>query len=109
MIVSPRGHRRLAQQYLPLGMPIQDSWTSASDVLAEDELLVVVSDGVFDVFDDSFELAAAQLPAIQDPALSCRQIVDRIVEFAVGQGATDDVTAVVLRRMGGSAVETATA
>ncbi|GIG24730.1 PP2C family protein-serine/threonine phosphatase [Cellulomonas denverensis] len=109
VIVSPRGHRRLAQQYLPLGMPIQDSWTSASDVLAEDELLVVVSDGVFDVFDDSFELAAAQLPAIQDPALSCRQIVDRIVEFAVGQGATDDVTAVVLRRMGGSAVETATA
>lgn len=108
VIVSPRGHRRLAQGYLPLGMPIQDTWDSASDVLAEDELLVVVSDGVFDVFDDSFELAAAQLPAIQDPALSCRQIVDRIVAFAARQGATDDVTAVVLRRTGGSGIESAT-
>jgi len=98
IIASQRGYRRLCQDYLPLGMPIEDSWAMASDVLGEDELLVVVSDGVFDVLDDSFDEAEARLPAIVDPGLSCRQIVDRIVEFAVSHEATDDVTALVVRR-----------
>ncbi|MBO9578952.1 MAG: SpoIIE family protein phosphatase, partial [Microbacteriaceae bacterium] len=83
IIASRRGNRRLYQEYLPLGMPIEDTWEKASDVLAEDELLVVVSDGVFDVLDDSFEQAEAKLDAILDPSLTCRQIVDRIVNFAV--------------------------
>ncbi|MDR3069299.1 MAG: SpoIIE family protein phosphatase [Cellulomonas sp.] len=99
IIVSPRGYRRLYQEYLPLGMPIEDSWEKAADVLAEDELLVVVSDGVFDVLDDSFDEAEAKLHAILDPTLSCRQIVDRIVDFAVSHAATDDVTALAARRV----------
>lgn len=99
VIASQRGYRRLTQKYLPLGMPIEDNWTTASDVLAEDELLVVVSDGVFDVLDDSFEEAEARLHAVLDPGLSCRQIVDRIVVFAVSHEATDDVTALAVRRV----------
>jgi serine phosphatase RsbU (regulator of sigma subunit) len=99
IIASPeRGYRRLAQPYLPLGAPIEDDWRRETDVLAEDEVLIVVSDGVFDVLDDSFETAEARLPAVLDPALSCREIVDMIVEFAVSNGASDDVTALVLRR-----------
>lgn len=98
IIASQRGYRRLSQEYLPLGMPVEDTWTRASDVLAEDELLVVVSDGVFDVLDDSFDEAEARLHAILDPELSCRQIVDRIVDFAVSHAATDDVTALAVRR-----------
>jgi len=99
IIASPRGYRRLTQEYLPLGAPIEDTWTRVSDVLAEDELLVVVSDGVFDVLDDSFEEVEARLPAIMEPRLSCRQIVDRIVHFAVSHAASDDVTALVVRRV----------
>ncbi|HEY3736406.1 MAG TPA: SpoIIE family protein phosphatase [Jatrophihabitans sp.] len=98
IIASQRGYRRLFQEYLPLGMPIEDTWARASDVLAEDELLVVVSDGVFDVLDDSFEEAETRLQTILDPGLSCRQIVDRIVDFAVSHAATDDVTALAVRR-----------
>jgi serine/threonine protein phosphatase PrpC len=71
----------------------------ARDVLAEDELLIVVSDGVFDVFDDSFEAAEGRLANVLDPELSCRQIADRIVDFSVGNAASDDVTALVLRRV----------
>lgn len=56
-----RGFRRLVQNFLPLGAPIEDTWTKATDVLREDELLVVVSDGVFDVLGDSFEKVEAKL------------------------------------------------
>ena len=103
IIASQRGYRRLYQDYLPIGMPIEDPWTRASDVLAEDELLIVVSDGVFDVLDDSFDQVEARLHAILDPGLSCTQIVDRIVSFSVSHAATDDVTALVLRRVTGAA------
>jgi len=98
IIASQRGYRRLDQEYLPLGMPVEDTWTKASDVLAEDELLVVVSDGVFDVLNDSFEEVEAKLHTILEPGLSCRQIVDRIVDYSVSHEATDDVTALVVRR-----------
>lgn len=99
IIASQRGYRRLYQEYLPLGMPIEDAWAKDSDVLADDELLVVVSDGVFDVFDDSFEEAEGRLQALLDPTLSCQEVVDRIVTFAVSHAATDDVTALALRRV----------
>lgn len=105
IIASQRGYRRLSQEYLPLGAPIEDAWTRASDVLGEGELLVVVSDGVFDVLDDSFDEAEARLNAILDPELSCRQVVDRIVDFAVGNAASDDVTALAVRLMPGAAPE----
>ena len=99
IIVSSRGYRRLSQHYLPLGMPLDDSWMKAADVLAVDELLVVISDGVFDVFEDSFERIEARLHRVLEPGLSCQQIVDRIVEYAVTHGASDDVTALVARRL----------
>jgi serine phosphatase RsbU (regulator of sigma subunit) len=99
IIASQHGYRRLTQKYLPLGIPVEDTWNMASDVLAEDELLVVVSDGVFDVLDDSFVEVEARLHAILDPGLSCQQIVDRIVSFAVSHAATDDVTALAVRRV----------
>lgn len=108
IIASQRGYRRLDQDYLPLGTPIEDTWTRASDVLAEDELLVVVSDGVFDVLDDSFTEAEARLHDILDPGLSCREIVDRIVTFAVSHAASDDVTALAVRRVSPSSGADAT-
>ena len=78
---------------------MEETWNKSVDVLAEDELLIVVSDGVFDVLDDSFEQVEARLPTILDPGLSCQQIVDMIVDFAVSSVATDDVTALAVRRV----------
>jgi phosphoserine phosphatase RsbU/P len=106
IIASQRGYRRLYQEYLPIGVPIEDTWTRATDVLAEDELLVVVSDGVFDVLDDSFEQVEARLDAILDPELSCQMIVDRIVDFSESHDATDDVTALAVRRVAGAGADT---
>lgn len=108
IIASKRGYRRLSQRYLPLGMPVEDSWSTASDVLGDDELLVVVSDGVFDVLDDSFEEVEARLDAVLDPALSCQQIVDLIVGFAESNEATDDVTALAVKRIPGDGAAFAT-
>lgn len=101
IIASERGYRRLVQDYLPLGTPIEDTWTRDSEVLAEDELLIVVSDGVFDVLDDSFAEVEARLDRVLEPGLSCREVVDRIVTFAVSNAATDDVTALAARRVNG--------
>ncbi|MCL1869302.1 MAG: SpoIIE family protein phosphatase [Promicromonosporaceae bacterium] len=100
IIAGPRGPRRLIQEYLPLGTFIEDTWMQASDTLAEDELLVIVSDGVFDVLGDDYDVALTKLPAILDPGLSCAEIVDIVVDYAVSHDATDDVTAVVARRTG---------
>ncbi|WP_165350380.1 PP2C family protein-serine/threonine phosphatase [Xylanimonas protaetiae] len=99
VIASPRGVRRLTQDQLPLGMPVDTTWTSAHDVLAEDELLVVVSDGVFDVF-GSVEAALDGVERLLEPPMSCADVVDRIVAYAAARGTSDDVTAVVVRRTG---------
>ena len=99
IIASTRGYRRLYQENLPLGMPLEENWVQATDVLGEDELLVVASDGLFDVFDDSFEAAEKRLGNILVPGLSCRQIVENIVNFAKSRATTDDVTALAVRRV----------
>ncbi|WP_425956132.1 PP2C family protein-serine/threonine phosphatase [Xylanimonas sp. McL0601] len=98
VIASPRGPRRLVQRHLPLGMPVASTWTQATDVLERDELLVVVSDGVFDVF----ESVDAALDAVGtlDTTRTCAEVVDQIVAYAAKQGTVDDVTAVVVRRTG---------
>ncbi len=103
IICSPtRPPRRLYQDYMPLGL-FKDDWTRVNDVLEEDELLVIVSDGVFDVLDDSFDVAYEKLPAIFEQNRTCAEIVDQIVDFAVANDATDDVTVVVARRTGTAA------
>ena len=109
IIASQRGYRRLYQEYLPIGAPVEDTWEKASEAVGADELLLVVSDGVFDVLDDSFDEAEARLHAVLDPGLSCQQIVDRIVDFAVSHEATDDVTALAVRRVVGAGAQATSA
>lgn len=105
-IVSDRGVRRLAQAHLPLGLPVLEDWKPEVDVLAPDETLVIVSDGVLDVFDDALETALdTALAALQRLAsdvvaqgTSARAMARSILEFADRHGAADDLTAVVVRR-----------
>ncbi|MCL2394174.1 MAG: SpoIIE family protein phosphatase [Acidimicrobiaceae bacterium] len=98
IIVSKDRYRRLDQDYLPIG-PLEDTWSMASDFLAEDELLIIMSDGLFDVVDDSFGELEARLRLVYDLKMSCRRIVDTLVTFAISQGATDDVTVLAIRRI----------
>ncbi|QAY64624.1 GAF domain-containing protein [Xylanimonas allomyrinae] len=99
-LASPRGVRRLVQRSMPLGMPVPVTWAQTTAVMAPDETLVVVSDGVLDVFGD----LGIALDAVRDLIVTgrtCADVVDRIVEQAAGRGATDDVAAVVVRRASG--------
>jgi len=108
-ICSPRGVRRLKQDYLPLGIPIEQYWRKAFDRLDVDEYLVAVSDGVYDTLGGlhaPFELETA-FEALQEllarrPGMTCAQVCDEIVDFALSrqgpQSAIDDCTALVARR-----------
>ncbi len=102
VVASSRGVRRLTQRHLPLGVPGPDSWSSAEDSLGFDEVLILVSDGVFDVV-GSEEDAVAALHRVADAQLPAAEIVDRIIAFSSQRGATDDLTAVAVRRTGGRA------
>jgi len=101
-IVSERGVRRLAQDHLPLGLPVLDEWKLGMDVLALDEMLVVVSDGVFNVFDDSLDRAMSALQRTAAWAETNRKsvaaVARSILDYADSHGASDDLTAVVVRR-----------
>ncbi len=98
-IASARGARRLAQRNLPLGLPAVDDWNADTDVIAPDEVLVIVSDGVYDVF-GSVEAAMIALQRAADRAESAGSLVHEIIDYAASHGATDDLTAVVIRRIG---------
>ena len=97
VIVSPTSVRRLVQNTLPLGMPVADTWTMAEDELRHGERMVIVSDGVFDVFPDE-EAAMAAVHMTADPEATNAEMVDTIVAYASEHGSTDDVTAIVISR-----------
>lgn len=100
-IASAQGARRLAQHYMPLGLPQVDDCRADSDVIAPDEVLAIVSDGVYDVFGsvDRAMAALQETVARGQPAVT---VVHTIIEYAATHGATDDLTAVVVRRTGAS-------
>ena len=93
---------RRSRSSLPCASSPTDSWSSAEDSLGFDEVLILVSDGVFDVV-GSEEDAVAALHRVADAQLPAAEIVDRIIAFSSQRGATDDLTAVAVRRTGGRA------
>jgi len=99
-IVGPNGRsRRLTQEYLPLGMPELEPWRVQRDVLAPEELLVVVSDGLADLF-PSIDEALESATDLARSGRSAAAIVELITSYASEHNASDDVTALVLRRTG---------
>lgn len=99
-IVSPGGRwRHLSGMDLPLGVLPDQQWTLRQDRLAVGETLIMVSDGVLDVFANA---KAAMEQAIVEVAKEgdCQQLADSIVEFATDRRSVDDVTAVTVRRRG---------
>jgi serine phosphatase RsbU (regulator of sigma subunit) len=89
--------RHLATHDLPLGAAPDETWFSQVDRLERGDALIVVSDGVLDVFPDPVEAvrAARQLTTTSSTA---EEMVDRILRAAAGAPLADDITAVVIRR-----------
>lgn len=98
IVVTAEGiPRRLYSGGLPMGAVSGDRWEAKELVLEEGDALVVVSDGILDFFDDPTGALEA-LVELQALNLDAQGMVDRIIEFADEQGATDDVTVVVVKR-----------
>jgi serine phosphatase RsbU (regulator of sigma subunit) len=89
--------RRLTSGGLPIGAISGDHWLAHDFVLDHGDVLVVVSDGILDFFDEPADGLAA-LSELGDRGLSAQQMVDEITAFAERSGPTDDVTVVVVKR-----------
>ncbi len=99
LILSQDGSsRQLRTSGLPLGAMPGDTWTSRSDVLAEGETLLVVSDGVLDAFPTVTQALGAAETMAQE-ALDAATLVERVVLLFGRQSQPDDVTAVAIRRV----------
>ena len=91
--------RRLTSGGLPIGAISGDHWVAHDFVLEHGDVLVVVSDGILDFFDDPADGLAA-LSLLGDRKLSAQRMVEEITAFAESSGPTDDVTVVVVKRSG---------
>jgi serine phosphatase RsbU (regulator of sigma subunit) len=92
--------RRLTSGGLPIGAISGDHWLAHDFVLNHGDVLVVVSDGILDFFDEP-GAALAALSELGDRKLSAQQMVDEITEFAERSHPMDDVTVVVVKRSDG--------
>ena len=98
-IISPEGlTRRLVQDRPPLGIAWSDDWVTAVDRLAPGEFLLVVSDGILDVFPDH-GTAHARAEMLAGSTRSSQELADQIADFATSRESGDDVTALVVRRV----------
>jgi serine phosphatase RsbU (regulator of sigma subunit) len=89
--------RRLTSGGLPIGAISGDHWLAHDFVLDHGDVLVVVSDGILDFFEDPSDGLVA-LSELGDRGLSAQQMVDEITAFSEQCGPTDDVTVVVVKR-----------
>jgi serine phosphatase RsbU (regulator of sigma subunit) len=98
LILSPDGaSRQLRTPGLPIGAVPGDSWESATDVLAEGETLLLVSDGVLDAFPNvTRAIEAAEY--IAEEGLSAAALVVRVIALFSHQSQPDDVTVVAVVR-----------
>jgi len=89
--------RRLTSGGLPIGAISGDHWQAHDFVLEKGDVLVVVSDGILDFFDDPNEGLAA-LSELGERRLSAQGMVDELTAFVERSGPVDDVTVVVVKR-----------
>jgi hypothetical protein len=92
------GLRRLATSGPPLGLLPDAAWEPRAEHLAPGETLVVVSDGLLDLF-PSLEEAVAKVLRKRVADGSVRELVDRVIAFSERRGHDDDVTVLALRRL----------
>lgn len=89
--------RHLASADLPLGAAPDETWVSHVDRLERGDTLIVVSDGVLDVFPDPADAVRAARE-LTTSVSTAEEMADRILQAAAGASLADDLTAVVVRR-----------
>lgn len=95
-ILTPgQAARRLPSSGLPLGIIPDDTWELGHAQLQPGQALVVVSDGIFDLFPD---LDTALARASRNTGFTAAQLVDQAISFAKAHEHKDDVTILALRR-----------
>jgi len=89
---------RLATTSFPLGVEINESWEEKSVILKPGDTLIAMSDGVLDIFDGTLTILD-EIAALVRTSATAQAIVDEIAALAPRAFASDDVTALVLRRL----------
>jgi hypothetical protein len=98
-VLTPEGHpRRLPSSGLPLGIIPDDTWELGCEQLRPGEALVVVSDGMLELFPD---LDTALAKASGAAGFTAAQLVEQAIAFAKTHEHKDDVTIIALRRTTG--------
>ena len=82
---------------LPLGAPAWEPWRADRVVLEPGDTFIALSDGLLDLF-DTLEDAREAARATVESCSTAQEVVDIVAAYARDHHATDDVTAVVIRR-----------
>ena len=82
---------------LPLGAPAWEPWRADRVVLEPGDTFIALSDGLLDLF-DTIEEAREAARATVASCSTAQEVVDIVAAYARDHHATDDVTAVVVRR-----------
>lgn len=90
-------HEQLHGVDLPLGVVRASGWTADSRRLEPGDRLVVVSDGVLDLWDDG-DAALPELARVVAAAQDCADVVARVARLTRDSPPADDVTMVVIGR-----------
>jgi hypothetical protein len=98
IIVSADGEmQQLSSLDLPMGSDLDTTWHSRETRLDPGDTLMVVSDGLLDIYPEPEDvLEAARKLAASDR--TSEQMCDRIMEASLGHEVADDLTALVIRR-----------
>lgn len=100
LIIEATGNvRRLVSRDLPMGAVPADSWAPQQDRLEPGDTLLVVSDGILDLFPDARAAVKAGVTLSAD-ARDAQELVRRISGVGGGQPLDDDITVVAVRRDG---------
>jgi serine phosphatase RsbU (regulator of sigma subunit) len=89
--------RQLTSRDLPLGSDLNTTWQSKETRLDPGDVLMVVSDGLLDIYPEREEVLEAAR-RLADSGRNSEQMCDRILQAAVGHDVADDLTALVIRR-----------
>lgn len=89
---------RFESDGMPLGAPVSEPWRAAKTTMAPGDTLVCLSDGLLDLFGDIEEAQEALRETVATCG-SADQVVESVERYARDHAASDDITALVVRRL----------
>ena len=99
LVTADGAAHQLVSAGLPFGVPGADTWEEHTVDLEPGDTFICLSDGMLDLFPDIDAAREAARETIVKYGSSAQEIIDVIAWYAREHEATDDVTAVVIRRV----------